>query len=319
MIPVNDPLLGVNLIMRMLKKVCQKCYNKYINFYGNRRISLFKKQGMRPWQNGYSEYHTQELMKILNHSEMMQIFKQSKQLPGGYGFRLDERIIEYPWVLSRLPKGHCRVLDAGSTLNFGYLITNPIISNKDLYIITLSPEPQCFWKRKVSYIWSDLRDNPFKDNYFDFVICISTLEHIGMNNVMYTNDNEFCEDEPTSFVDVIKEFNRVLKPNGILYVTVPYGKYRNYGFFQQFDADLVQKVIETFKGSCDEINYYQYLERGWVLSEERECSTCEYFDIHQTKYFDKQSNKDYAADYAAAARAVVCMKLSKSKANYIAA
>ena len=268
---------------------------------------------MRPWSKGYSEYHTQELLKILNNEDLLQIFKQSKQLPKKYGFRLDERIIEYPWVLSRLPKEHCRVLDAGSTLNSDYLIPNSIISNKDLFILTLSPESQCFWKKKVSYIYSDLRDNPFKDGYFDIVVCISTLEHIGMDNVMYTNIKQFHEYKQNSFVDALKEFNRILKPNGNLYITVPYGKHKNYGFFQSFDTDLVQQVIETFKGALDEINYYQYLENGWVLSEESKCSTCEYFDIHQTKYFDKQSAKDYDADYAAAARAVVCMKFKKER------
>lgn len=300
-----------NTIMEITKRSLQRYYVKYIDFSRKRNANFFKKNGMRPWSKGYSEYHTQELIKILNNEDLLKIFKQSKQLPNKYGFRLDERIIEYPWVLSRLPKERCRVLDAGSTFNFDYIITNPIISNKDLIILTLSPESQCFWKKKVSYVYSDLRDNPFKDDYFDIVVCISTLEHIGMDNVMYTSNKQFHEYKQNSFVDALKEFNRILKPNGNLYITVPYGKHKNYGFFQLFDADLVQQVVETFEGSHDEINYYQYLEKGWTLSEESKCSTCEYFDIHQTKYFDKQSAKDYDVDYAAAACAVVCMKFTK--------
>ena len=232
-------------------------------------------------------------------------------MPEGYGFRLDERLIEYPWVWSRLPEERCRVLDAGSTLNFDYLITNPIISNKDLYIITLFPEPQCFWKMGVSYVYADLRDNPFKDGYFDVVVCISTLEHVGMDTTMYAKNEQFRENEPVTVLRAIKEFNRILKPGGLLYITVPYGKHASHGFFQQFDAVLVQKVFEAFKGSLDEISYYQYFESGWGLSEESKCSTCEYFDIHQTRYFDNYSIKDYDADYVAAARAVVCMKLIK--------
>lgn len=266
---------------------------------------------MRPWSRGYSEYRTQELGKVLNDREMMRIFKQSTQLPEGYGLRLDERLIEYPWVLSRLPEDCCRVLDAGSALNFDYLVTNHAISNKNLYVITLFPETQCFWKRGVSYVYSDLRDNPFKNGYFDIVVCISTLEHVGMDNTIYAGNEQFCEVEPASFVGAVKELNRILRLGGLLYITAPYGKRAGYDFFQQFDADLVQTVCEAFKGSLDEIRYYRYLTSGWVLSEESQCSVCEYMDIRQTKYFDRHSTKDYDADYAAAARAVACMKLVK--------
>lgn len=307
--------MNIKNVMIGVSKLVQRYYARYIDYSMKRNANFFQKNGMRPWSKGYSEYHTQELIRILNNEDLLQIFKQSKQLPNKYGFRLDKRIIEYPYVLSRLPKESCRVLDAGSTFNFDYIITNPIVSNKDLNILTLSPESQCFWKKKVSYIYSDLRDNPFKDDYFDIVVCISTLEHIGMDNAMYTGNNQFHEYKQNSFVDAVKEFNRILKPEGNLYITVPYGKHKNYGVFQLFDADLVQLVIETFKfkGALDEINYYQYLENGWILSEESKCSTCEYFDMHQTKYFDKQSVKDYDPDYAAAARAIVCMKFTKEK------
>jgi len=241
----------------MLRALLNKPYDNYISFHRRRNINFFKKHGMRPWSRGYSEFRTQELIKVLNDQEMMQVFKQSRQLPEGYGFRLDERLIEYPWVLSRLPKERCLVLDAGSALNFDYLVSNPIIENKDLYIMTLFLEPQCFWKRGISYVYADLRDNPFNDGYFDIIVCISTLEHVGMDNTMYAETQQSRANDPASFAEAIKEFNRILKPGGLLFITVPYGKHTNYGFFQQFDASLVQTAIEAFNGSADEISYYQ--------------------------------------------------------------
>jgi SAM-dependent methyltransferase len=295
----------------MLRALLKKLYDNYIGFHSRRHTNFFKKHGMRPWSRGYSEYRTQELIKVLNDQEMMQAFKQSRQLPEGYGFWLYVRLIEYPWVLSRLPEKKCQVLDAGSALNFDYIISNQIIEDKELYIMTLFPEPQCFWERGISYVYSDLRDNPFNNGYFDIIVCISTLEHVGMDNTMYAETQEFRKTEPASFIRAVKEFNRILKPGGLLYITVPYGERANYGFFQQFDASLVRAVLEAFEGSSDEISYYQYLESGWVLSEKSKCSTSQYFDIYRTKYFDKQSVKDYDADYAAAARAVACMKLVK--------
>ncbi|MFC2043809.1 class I SAM-dependent methyltransferase [Chloroflexota bacterium] len=268
---------------------------------------------MRPWSRGYSEYRTQELNKVLASEELMQVFAQSKPLPEGYGFRLDERIIEYPWVLSRLPKEPFRLLDAGSILNFDYIINHPTLSNKDISILTFFPEALCFWKERISYLYTDLRDTPFRDNYFDYIICISTLEHIGMDSHIYTSGKLTSKKDPDSFTMVIEELDRILKPRGTLFLTVPYGKYVDFGFFQQFDASLVKKAINFFAGSLTESSYYRYLDSGWVISTSSECLNCDYFNIHETKYFDKQSNKDYDKDYAAAARAIACLRLLKSE------
>src|SRR3989339_1099649 len=43
-------------------------------------------------------------------------------LGAGYGIRLDERIVEYPWLFSRLPAARGNLLDAGSALNYKYLL-----------------------------------------------------------------------------------------------------------------------------------------------------------------------------------------------------
>ena len=45
-----------------------------------------------------------------------------ERLPARYGFRVDERVVEYPWLFSRFFAGEGTLLDAGSTLNFDYLL-----------------------------------------------------------------------------------------------------------------------------------------------------------------------------------------------------
>ena len=299
-------------ISGVLRTALGKYYDRYKRFRDQINAAYFKMHGMRPWSRGYSEYRTQELNKVLGSEELMRVFAQSKPLPEGYGFRLDERIIEYPWVLSRLPEEPCRLLDAGSVLNFDYIINHPTLGNKDISILTLFPEASCFWGKRISYLYADLRDTPFRDNYFDSIICISTLEHVGMDSYIYTGGQLASKKDPGSFTNVIEEFNRILKARGTLFLTMPYGKYSDFGFFQQFDASLVGKAIKFFAGSLAESSYYRYLDSGWILSTSSECSNCDYFNIHETKYFDERSNKDYDKDYAAAARAVACLKLVKS-------
>ena len=105
------------------------------------------------------------------------------RLPRGFGIGLDERVVEYPWLLSQAPRG--RTLDAGSTLNHAHVLdrVRPLVD--ELHIVTLAPEAQSFPERGVSYVYADLRRLPYRDAYFDTVVSLSTLEHVGKDNSRY--------------------------------------------------------------------------------------------------------------------------------------
>ena len=75
-------------------------------------------RGRRPWSPGY---YTAKRWGIENAIDAGSL-KPGTVLPEGYGFRLDERVIEYPWVLARLPQDPGAMLDAGSALNYKFLI-----------------------------------------------------------------------------------------------------------------------------------------------------------------------------------------------------
>ena len=62
------------------------------------------------------------------------IFQNSLQLPKQYGEFLDERVVEYPWLISRIGQGEGKLLDAGSIFNFAYLLENQKLKNKDINI-----------------------------------------------------------------------------------------------------------------------------------------------------------------------------------------
>jgi len=234
-------------------------------------------------------------------------------LPKGYyGYALDDRVVEYPWVLSRISESNDGyLLDAGSALNFKEILESPALKNKRITIINLNPEENCFWQKGISYVFGDLRNLPFKDNCFDYITCISTLEHIGMDNVLYTKDSKYKEEKIFDFEKAILELKRVLKEEGKLFITIPFGKYQNLGRFQQFDSKLVKRVLEVFGPKEYKVNYYKYAKESWNVSNERECQDAEYFDIFKTKYFDRKSSLDFDSDFAAASRAVACLELVK--------
>jgi len=149
-----------------------------------KRLASYLKSDRRPWREGYDEYREQRLIEVVNDDAMLAAFAENRPLPQGYGYRLDARIIEIPWVLSRMREGGNRFLDAGSALNYEFVLTSPSLKDKQATIVTLAPEGQAFWQLGVSYVFGDLRDLDFRDERFDSIACISTIEHIGMDNTM---------------------------------------------------------------------------------------------------------------------------------------
>ncbi|HZM02939.1 MAG TPA: class I SAM-dependent methyltransferase [Candidatus Saccharimonadales bacterium] len=258
----------------------------------------FFTQGQLPWSEGYAEHKVAEITRALTAGHFGQ-----GDLAAGYGFRLDERIIEYPWLFSRLPKSPGLMLDAGSVLNFSYLLQHPALEAKKLHICTLAPEADCFWSKGVSYIFADLRKLPYRDCLFDWVVCLSTIEHVGMDNTMLYSEKSQKESNPDDFVIAVRELRRVLKPGGTAYFSVPFGQQANLGWQQIFNQKKVEQLICAFEPCHRSFDYFYYHPLGWQRSNAPECATATVFDIHHAKGYD--------ADFAAAARAVCCLELKK--------
>ncbi len=165
-------------------------------------------------------------------------------------------------------------------------------------------EENIFRRNNVSYIYGDLRDTVFKDEFFDEIVCISTLEHIGMDNtLLYSTDERSKEFRPDDYIKVIKEFRRILKVGGRLFITIPFGRYENLGWLQQFDYQRIGIIRDIFQGSSSNISFFKYSKQGWQMSEPEACADCSYFDLYKTK--------KYNPDYVVAAMAVACMELIK--------
>ena len=258
---------------------------------------IWRAGGRRPWSRGYREYKRDYIKQVLAGAAF-----QADRIPAGYGQRLDERVIEYPWFFSRLPAGAGRLLDAGSVLNHDFLLAHPLLAQKDLFISTLAPEPACFWQRSISYVFEDLRNTVYRDACFDWVVSLSTVEHIGMDNTMlYTTDETKRESDRHAYATAVAEFARVLRPGGTLYLSVPFGQARDHGWFQIFDAEMVDRLIDSFHPSKLTETHFRYLPEGWVISTREASRDATYFDIHTSSTFDP--------DYAAGSRAVVCLEM----------
>jgi SAM-dependent methyltransferase len=278
-----------------------------------RRLASYLKSDRRPWRVGYHEYKEQSLSEAVKNDSVLDVFAQNHSLPQGYGYRLDARIIEIPWVLSRVRKYEGgRFLDAGSALNYDFVLSAPALKDKQTTIVTLAPEGQAFWQLGVSYVFGDLRNLDFRDERFDCIACVSTIEHIGMDNTMYAEDLAIAQrSDPSEFVLAVKELKRVLKKDGSLFISFPFGRYENHGWFQQFDSELVDTLISAFAPARHHEAIFQYHPDGWQLSNREACKDCEFFDVHTSKYSDPTSTIEYPPDYPAGERAVACLELVK--------
>jgi len=289
------------VIKRRLKSWFKENTAKY-SFLANIFIFLYKIFGRRPWSLGYNVY---KFKKIKNVVEFHLGYFRQQELPRGYGYALDERMVEYPWVFSRLKEREKIILDAGATLNHWEILNLKYLRDRKVYISTISYEQfYVISPHTPSYIFEDLRNSNFRDEFFDAIVCISTLEHIGMDNTfLYASDETKKENSKYAYLDAIKEFKRVLKRDGTLYLTVPFGEYKNHRWFQVFDREMVQKLIDWFLPSKSSIDYFKYENNQWQFSAQEQCKNGYVFDAYK-----ERRNRN---DFLASSQSVVCLELTK--------
>jgi len=267
-----------------------------------RALDAYRKSDKRPFfAAGYTVAKEHLVLNALSDQTLRTLFATGGRLPDAYGLGFDERVVEYPWVFARLqPDG--LIVDAGSTFNKPRLLDSELLRDRRLVIYTLETD----WitlNNRVSYLFGDLRDTVLKDGVAASLVCISTLEHVGFTYeyTRYSQSNPWPHAEPESFRAAIREFRRLLRPGGQLLLTVPYGRYEDHGWLQQFDAARLQAVVDEFDGVVKALHFYRYRPDGWQIATADECAELEYFNIHERKRFDD--------DGAAAARGVACLEL----------
>jgi len=91
-------------------------------------------------------------------------------------------------------------------------------------------------------------------------VCISTLEHVGMDNLRYGGA---LETDPASAVRAVGELLRVIVAGGELLLTVPYGRRRANEYFRVFDAGDLQALLAPAAAEDVSTRYFYY-QSGWT-------------------------------------------------------
>jgi SAM-dependent methyltransferase len=188
----------------------------------------------------------------------------SFQLPvQPYGKGDTERCIEIPWAISCY-RGERRVLDVGyANAEDRYL--NPLIALKipELYGQDLASKAV----QGIYPVVGDVRRAPFRDGVFDLILCISTIEHVGRDNTIYFQGK--LSQDPSGDLKAIRELARMTRKGGRIVITVPYGRLYNYGWFQQYDRELLDRLISV--AGCRVLIKDLYIYReGWHYASEED-------------------------------------------------
>lgn len=233
------------------------------------------------------------VISLLEDGDWQRLFTTGKDLPVGLGAGFDERVVEYPWLFSRDLRG--QVLDAGSVLNHRHVLERALVDVDQLTIATLAPEASAFHSLGVSYLYADLRELPFRDDWFDEVVCLSTLEHVGMDNITYGVDAPRAADPAKEASRALRDLLRVVKPGGRVHISVPFGCREDHGWFRQLDRADVDALFAGAGVTDRDETIFLYTSTGWRRADAAEAGSATY-----------SSTPGRASDGAIAARAVLC-------------
>jgi SAM-dependent methyltransferase len=167
----------------------------------------------------------------------------------------DERVVEIPWVLSRL-RVSGRVLEVGYAFAETAYLGGLLRAGVELVGADLAKRDA----GGMETVEADVRKLPFPDRSFDQVLLVSTLEHIGADNTVY---GLAAESDGAARLEALCELNRVLRHKVSLLVTVPLGEPGDHGWFKQEDEHGWTQLFTRAGFFVEEIEAYELQREGW--------------------------------------------------------
>lgn len=223
-----------------------------------------------PWSMGYLLHRDATLRDMLDH------VREHGALPDGtFGQGLDERVVEIPWALLKLGAAR-EIMDAGSALNHEAVLSR--LADRKLCVVTLYPE-RYRSRDAVSYLYEDLRDLPFKDERFDAVVSLSTIEHIGFCAEGYKGGADLASRDTAQGGDLeaVREMLRVTRPGGAVHISAPFGDPASGGAdFRVYDQSALDRLVNESGAASHELEYYLCGPQGWSKASAEACGRAAY-------------------------------------------
>lgn len=152
---------------------------------------------------------------------------------------MNERIIEVPWIFSQIDFSR-----KGTVLDVGWLESTVSLSlaTAGFQVTGIDIRQGALEHPNISARVEDICLTTLKENTFDTVILLSTLEHIGLES-MYGSVDKKSSDQKA-----ILSCLRVLKPGGKLLITTPVGATASKNnFMRVYTPTSLRRILKTAK------------------------------------------------------------------------
>ena len=261
--------IGDTSMSKLLKAICALQQRKII------RVAKYRKS-----------YRTGLEVPIYSLSERSTANNNNNDSSSNSGFkRLDihnllvgitsERLVEYEFVARNLvsSKKHADILDIGSGSSLLAKAIGELGKGKwQVFKIDIA-ESNCDARM-------DARMTGFRKEVFSQVICISTIEHIGIG----INSGDDDEDGD---LKTVKEILRILKKGGSAIISVPYGKIKKLNY-RVYDRHALSRLVavdnEEFSVAAKK-EFYCYDAGKWKRCSQSTADRNIADDVHAPLHF----------------------------------
>jgi len=127
-----------------------------------------------------------------------------------------DRDIEYSWIAANMPDGPGEALDFGSGPSYMGLIA----VRKGFKVTAIDLEKQTFFFEHpdFKFVQGDLFKLNLPKDHFDLIINCSAIEHVGLAGIY-----SVVESRPDGDIEAMSILRSILKPGGIMLMTIPVG------------------------------------------------------------------------------------------------
>jgi len=169
--------------------------------------------------------------------------------------RCTERIVEAPFVHRNLPYPF-----RGRVLDVGYRGSPLIYELASLGFETwgIDIRPPLVKFPDVEYVIGDICRYQFPPAYFDVVISLSTIEHIGLRGYGNVDYN------PEGDLHALQAMHRALNPSGRLILTVPFGRPGETLTSRYYDHQSLLALLAGAGFEVETEDYWHQPEIQWV-------------------------------------------------------